>query len=301
MAVKLEWYRIFRAVAEEGSISQAAQNLYISQPAVSQSIAQLEKGLQTRLFTRTPNGVQLTEDGSLLFDYVRSAIGLLETGEDKLVQSRELKRGALTIGASDTVTSAFLLPLLDSFHARYPHIHIQIISGRSYKSLGLLRSGKVDVAFASTPSDRASLNCMTCMQTHLCFVAAKDFPCDFEKTYTMQEIACLPLILLERKASSRLYLDHFFSDEGLELHPEVELGSRGLLVDLARIRFGVAGVTREFVKEELASGALRELKTDFVIPPRSLEMCTLRAVTPNAATERFIAEVKATVMANEGR
>ena len=141
--VKLELYRVFREVAEAGNISLAAENLYLSQSAVSQSVKQLEQQLGTRLFLRSPRGVTLTEDGRLLFEYVRSAMGLLETGEDKLQQSRTLQAGTLVIGASDTVTSHFLLPHLDAFHRRYPNIHIRIISGRSYKVLGLLRAGRV--------------------------------------------------------------------------------------------------------------------------------------------------------------
>ena len=146
MTAKLELYRVFREVAETGNISAAAQNLYISQSAVSQSVKQLEGALQTRLFIRSPRGVTLTDDGQMLFEHVRSAMGLLETGEEKLAQTRALQMGKLVIGASDTVTSQFLLPHLDSFHKKYPNIHIQIISGRSHKVLGLLQSGKVDIA-----------------------------------------------------------------------------------------------------------------------------------------------------------
>ena len=293
MAVKLELYRIFLEVAREGNISRAAQNLYLSQSAVSQAVRQLEDALQTRLFSRSPRGVLLTDDGRMLFDYVRSALGLLETGEDKLAQARALELGALTIGASDTVTSQLLLPFLDAFHRRHPRIEIRIISGRSYKVLGLLRSGKVDVAFASTPQDASALCCVPCMETHVCFVAAADYPCDFERVYTAEEIAAMPLILLERKASSRVYLEQFFEGRGLTLRPALELGARGLLVDLARIRFGVAGATREFVREELSAGTIRELKTDFVIPPRTVDLCTLRDVTPSAAALRFTQEVEA--------
>ena len=199
MTAKLELYRVFREVAETGNISAAAQNLYISQSAVSQSVKQLEGALQTRLFIRSPRGVTLTDDGQMLFEHVRSAMGLLETGEEKLAQTRALQMGKLVIGASDTVTSQFLLPHLDSFHKKYPNIHIQIISGRSHKVLGLLRSGKVDVAFASSPSEDEGLSCVPCFATHSCFVAAADYPCDFERAYSMQELAALPLILLERK------------------------------------------------------------------------------------------------------
>ena len=292
MSVKLELYKVFKEVAEAGNIPAAAQALYISQSAVSQSIKQLEAELQTRLFARNSRGVSLTADGKMLYEYVRSAMGLLETGEEKLSQTRELQMGQLVIGASDTVTSQFLLPYLDAFHRQHPAIHIQIISGRSHKVLGLLQSGKVDVAFASTPNDTGSLDVFPCFATHSVFVAGADYPCDFDHTYSLKEIAAFPLILLERKASSRLYLEKYFLQNGLRLHPEIELGARSLLVDLATIGFGVAGVTEEFVSRELASGKLRKLKTTFEIPPRSVDMCTLHTVPLTAAAQRFTDYVK---------
>ena len=292
MSVKLELYRVFKEVAEVGNITAAAQALYISQSAVSQSIKQLERDLQTRLFARNSRGVTLTAEGQMLYEYVRSAMGLLETGEEKLSQTRELQMGQLTIGASDTVTSQFLLPYLDTFHKRHPAIHIQIVSGRSHKVLGLLRSGKVDIAFASTPADDAGLRIYPCFDTHAIFVAGAEYPCDFRHVYTLEEIAAFPLILLERKASSRLYLERFFLQNGLKLNPEIELGARSLLVDLAAIGFGVAGVTEEFVRKELDSGRLKKLKTSFEIPARSVDMCLLCDLTQSAAAERFTDFVK---------
>ena len=292
MGVKLELYRVFKEVAEAGNITAAAQNLFISQSAVSQSIKQLESDLQTRLFARNSRGVSLTPDGKMLYEYVRSAMGLLETGEEKLSQSRQLQVGHLTIGASDTVTSQFLLPYLDRFHRQYPGVHIQIVSGRSHKVLGLLQSGKVDIAFASTPQDVSSLSTFHCFATHSIFVAAADYDCDFDcsfdHTYSLDEIVQFPLILLERKASSRLHLDKFFLQNGYHLNPEIELGARSLLVDLAAIGFGVAGVTEEFVTNELKSGKLRKLKTDFTVPPRSVDLCVLRDVPQTSAAQRFM-------------
>lgn len=292
MSVKLELYRVFKEVAEVGNITAAAQALYISQSAVSQSIKQLEHDLQTRLFARNSRGVTLTAEGQMLYEYVRSAMGLLETGEEKLSQTRELQMGKLIIGASDTVTSQFLLPYLDSFHKQHPAIHIQIVSGRSHKVLGLLRSGKVDIAFASTPSDTSSLDIYPCFNTHSIFVAGAEYPCDFDHIYSLDEIAAFPLILLERKASSRLYLERYFLQNGLRLNPEIELGARSLLVDLAAIGFGVAGVTEEFVHRDLENGRLKKLNTSFEIPARSVDMCLLNDVPQSAAAERFTAFVK---------
>ena len=232
MSVKLELYRVFKEVAEAGNITAAAQNLFISQSAVSQSVKQLESDLQTRLFARNSRGVSLTPDGKMLYEYVRSAMGLLQ-------------------------------------------------------------SGKVDIAFASTPQDASSLSTFRCFDTHSIFVAAADYDCDFDHVYTLEEIVHFPLILLERKASSRLYLDKFFLQNGHHLNPEIELGARSLLVDLAAIGFGVAGVTEEFVKNELASGKLRKLQTDFTIPPRSVDLCVLRDVPQTTAAQKFMQFVQA--------
>ena len=110
--------------------------------------------------------------------------------------------------------------------------------------------------------------------------------------YTRQEIAAFPLILLERKASSRLFLEDYFLQSGVSLNPEIELSSRSLLVSLSRIGLGVAGVTLEFVQKALAAGEIRLLQTDFEIPARSVDMCTLRDVAPTAAAAAFMEMVR---------
>ncbi len=286
MSVKLELYRVFKEVAETGNISVAAKNLYISQSAVSQSIKQLETALQARLFARSPRGVTLTGEGTMLYQYVRSALGLIATGEDKLSQAQQLLLGTLTI------TSWFLTPFLESFHREHPGIRLKIISGRSAKVLSLLKSGAVDIAFASSPSDTAAISNHPCFATHSAFVAGSSYPCDFDHVYTRQEIAEFPLILLERKASSRLFLEQEFLKSGVTLSPEIELSSRSLLVSLSRIGLGVAGVTLEFVQWALDAGEIRLLKTDFTIPARSVDLCTLRDVAPTAAATAFIEMVR---------
>lgn len=292
MAVKLELYRVFKEVAETGNISAAAKNLYISQSAVSQSIKQLETALQARLFARSPRGVTLTGEGQMLYQYVRNALGMLATGEDKLTQAQQLLLGTLTIGASDTVTAMFLTSFLDTFHRQHPGIRLKIVSGRSAKVLSMLKSGAVDIAFASSPKDNA-VESWPCFTTHAAFVAGKNYDCDFDHVYTREEIAEFPLILLERKASSRVFLEQDFLKNGVTITPEIELSSRSLLVSLAKIGLGVAGVTLEFVQDSLETGEIALLKTDFTIPSRSVDMCTLRDVPPTAAATAFMEMIRA--------
>ncbi len=287
MAVRLELYRVFLEVAKQGNISAAAQNLFISQSAVSQSVKQLEEQLQVRLFSRSTRGVSLTSEGKLLLEYVSHALGLLQSGEEKIAASRQLLTGELIIGASDTVTKTYLLSRLEAFHKDYPDIRIRILNGTTSMVLDYLHAGQVDIAFASEAPDETVYSVRHCVDTHTIFVAAPDY-LEFDKVYTMEEIAALPLILLERKASSRVYLERYFQERGIQIHPEIELGSHNLLISLARIGLGVACVTEEFSLSGLSRGVIVPLKTDFEIPPRAVTMCTLQGVTPTSAANRFM-------------
>ena len=287
MAVRLELYRVFLEVAKQGNISAAAQNLFISQSAVSQSVKQLEEQLQVRLFSRSTRGVSLTSEGKLLLEYVSHALGLLQSGEEKIAASRQLLTGELIIGASDTVTKTYLLSRLEAFHKDYPDISIRILNGTTSMVLDYLHAGQVDIAFASEAPDETVYSVRHCVDTHTIFVAAPDY-LEFDKVYTMEEIAALPLILLERKASSRVYVERYFQEHGVQIHPEIELGSHNLLISLARIGLGVACVTEEFSLSGLSRGVIVPLKTDFEIPPRAVTMCTLQGVTPTSAANRFM-------------
>ena len=287
MAVRLELYRVFLEVAKQGNISAAAQNLFISQSAVSQSVKQLEEQLQVRLFSRSTRGVSLTSEGKLLLEYVSHALGLLQSGEEKIAASRQLLTGELIIGASDTVTKTYLLSRLEAFHRDYPDIRIRILNGTTSMVLDYLHAGQVDIAFASEAPDETVYSVRHCVDTHTIFVAAPDY-LEFDKVYTMEEIAALPLILLERKASSRVYVERYFQEHGVQIHPEIELGSHNLLISLARIGLGVACVTEEFSLSGLSRGVIVPLKTDFEIPPRAVTMCTLQGVTPTSAANRFM-------------
>ena len=274
-------------MAKQGNISAAAQNLFISQSAVSQSVKQLEEQLQVRLFSRSTRGVSLTSEGKLLLEYVSHALGLLQSGEEKIAASRQLLTGELIIGASDTVTKTYLLSRLEAFHKDYPDIRIRILNGTTSMVLDYLHAGQVDIAFASEAPDETVYSVRHCVDTHTIFVAAPDY-LEFDKVYTMEEIAALPLILLERKASSRVYVERYFQEHGVQIHPEIELGSHNLLISLARIGLGVACVTEEFSLSGLSRGVIVPLKTDFEIPPRAVTMCTLQGVTPTSAANRFM-------------
>jgi DNA-binding transcriptional LysR family regulator len=118
--IKLDSYRVFCLVAEHQSFSKAAKALYATQPAISQTIMNMENVLGTRLFTRTSKGVKLTTDGQLLYEYISSAINLIEVGEKKLAEARDLLYGEMKIGVGDTISRYYLLPYLEKFNQNSP-------------------------------------------------------------------------------------------------------------------------------------------------------------------------------------
>ena len=122
MGADLDLYSIFCTVARCGSLSNAAKVLYVSQPAISQSMHRLEFMLGCKLFTRTSRGIALTNEGNMLFSYADKAISLIQAAEDKLNRMRTLQSGCLSVGASDTLCQFFLLPHLKEFHAEYPNV-----------------------------------------------------------------------------------------------------------------------------------------------------------------------------------
>ena len=194
----------------------------------------------------------------------------------------------MIIGASDTVTKTYLVSRLEAFHQNYPAIQIRILNGTSQMVLDYLHAGQVDIAFASEPKDKDAYSIRHCFDTHQIFVAAPNYDCDFDHAHTLEEIAAFPLILLERKASSRAYVEQYFQQHGVSLKPEIELGSHNLLISLARIGLGVACVTEEFSQSGLGRGVILPVRTAFEIPPRSVCMCTLRDVSPTSAANRFM-------------
>lgn len=273
MNFRIEQYRIFNVVAKSESFSKAAESLYMTQSAVSQAIKQLETSIDMILFKRTSKGVELTEAGNILYKYTSSAMELLETGLLKVEALKALDEGELKIGASDTISTHFLLPRLEMFHKLYPNIKIKIINRVTSETIELLKSGKIDIAFGNLPIEDDTLEVVKCMTVHDTFVAGNDFKEYKDKTFSHEDIANLPLILLENKSNSRKYVDKVFLESGLVLTPSIELGAHELLLQLAKINLGVSCVVREFSEEYLKNNFVFELKQKNPIPERAIGYC----------------------------
>ncbi|MEG1547743.1 MAG: LysR family transcriptional regulator [Clostridia bacterium] len=299
MNADLDLYSIFCTVARCGSLSHAARELYVSQPAISQSMHRLEYMLGCTLFTRTSRGITLTSEGRMLYSYANKAIGLIVAAEDKLNRMRTLQSGGLMIGASDTLCQYFLLPYLDAFHACYPEIQLQVTNRTTPETVELLKTGKVDIALVNLPVEDDSLSVRDVQLVHDVFVASERFSHLKGHPVTLADLTHEPLVLLERASNSRKYIDDFASVCGLTLHPAIELGAHSLLIQFAKIGLGIACVTREFAAETLMSGELFEIELSNPMPSRGIGLISLEGVPLSAAADRFINIVMANMNKTE--
>jgi DNA-binding transcriptional LysR family regulator len=292
--IKLDLYRVFCEVAESRSFSKAASKLYMTQPAVSQSIMQLEKELQIRLFTRTPKGVILTNEGRILFGYIKSAINLIENGEGKIREVINLMSGEMKIGVGDTISRCFLLPYIEKFHKKHSNIRLKVFNGTTIELCAMLKSGEIDIAVCNLPIEDTSMEIIKCLDIHDIFVCGDGYKDELRRPLTFEELAQLPLILLENKSNSRRYVEKHILSKGIRIKPEIELGSHDLLLEFAKIGLGISCVIKEFSEEYLNKGILHEVRLVEEVPGRSVGICFLKSITLSPATEKFIELLLAT-------
>lgn len=264
MDISLDWYRAFLAAAECGSITRAAEELYVSQPALSQTIRQLEAALHCALFRRTPKGVILTAEGRALLPFAREGIARLKRGEGRVRALTSLEDGEITVGASDMTLEFFLLPRLEEFHRLHPGVRVTITNGPTPETLRRLDVGSIDFGVVSEPADFPGA--IPLREIEDIFVARPDDAA--AEPLSPAALAARPLVLLEKDTSTRRYVDAYFAENGLRPVPAFELATSSLIVQFARRGLGVGCVVRDFAEAALREGAVQEVRVNPPIPPR---------------------------------
>ena len=271
----LEQYRVFYTVAKCGSLTEAAKELSITQPAVSQSIKLLEDSVKTKLFQRNAKGVKLTKEGEILFSYIEKGYEQFVLGESALKQMLNLESGEIKIGANDLILQFYLLPYLEKFHESYPNIKISVTNVSSPQTLQNLQDGKIDFGIVTTPFEiSADMVSIPVKEIEDVFVAGRQYRAYANRVLDLKELNELPLICLERNTSSRRYMEEFLQENEVTLNPEFELATSEMIVQFALRNLGVGYVVRQFAEELLAEGRLLELEFEKRIPKR--QICIVR-------------------------
>lgn len=288
--VNLELYRVFYAVAKCGSLTKAAAELYISQPAVSQAVKQLENQLGGKLFNRTHRGMELTDPGGKqMFEAVEQALKLFNQAETRYAELKNTATGVLRICASDTVATHFLIDFIQLYHERYPDVKIVIQNGTSAETIELIKTRKGDIGFVNLPVDDHEVNLTDkVMQLHDIFVASEQFSELTEDVVPLSRLQDYPLLMLELSTATRQAIVGYAHSLGIHLHPEIELASLELMAELAKKGIGIACIPREFVRHELDAGTLQEIRTNPALPVRGIGLVLPKDETPSFAVREFL-------------
>lgn len=294
MIDNLALYRYFYETAMAGSISAAAKKLYVTQPAVSSMIGNLEKELNTTLFFRTSRGITLTPEGAMLFDYVKNAFAFLEAGEDKLRDISNLSGGVLRIGASDMTLRFFLLDHIQSFHDSFPGVHLTVTNAPTPQTLAALKGGSLDLGVVSGPLfDDDAFERVEVRQIEDVFVATPG-TVTAKNPLTYEQLGSYPLIMLEKDTSTRRYVDHHIKehcDPARLPVPAIELATSDLVLEFAKRGIGIGSVVKDFAKEALDNRTLVQITLKSPPPPRSFYLVYLKNIALSSAARHFIEAV----------
>lgn len=280
MKTNLELYKTFYYVAKNQNITQAANELMISQPAVSKSIKVLERDLDTILFNRNKDGVTLTNAGELLFNKIKKAMELIISGEEDITSLNNMEYGTINIGAGNTIMQRYLMPYIKEFHELYPNINVIVHTIVTPELIKRAQIGLVDIVFTHLPNDVPNgFNTIKLKKLHDILVVNKNSKYK-NQIINKKDLNNLPLILLPFDASNRKNFNKFCISNNIVINPLMEIGNDLIIEDCALNGLGVGLVVKEYVQNNLDNNKLFELNTSFKLPEKDL-VCLIESTRMN--------------------
>ena len=245
--VSLDLLRVFERVVRTGSMTAAARTLFITQPAVSHAVSQLEQLLDCRLFERASRRLFLTDEGRAVYEAASRAREAIAQGERALQEVRARKTGLLRIGCSFLILQTCLTPLLAAFHKKHPDVRLQVeIENRMQPMLELVRGRKVDLLFLATPEPGAvapDLDSETLGRFQYAFFASRaHYPQLDRRRLSLEEINAHPIVILRPGNNTRDYLDRLFADAGLKLNAQWETKTMALTEEFTKAGLGIGAM-----------------------------------------------------------
>lgn len=294
MNINFEHYKVFYYVAKNKSITHAAEALYISQPAVSKSIKQLEKEVGCDLFYRNQRGMRLTPEGEALYKHVSKGFEQFTMGEKKIRDMMNLNGGVIRLCTSEVIARFTLLPYLEHFHSRYPEIRIMMKNGSTPETLSALKEEAIDIGIVSSPVNiRGDVQIIPIHDVQDIFIAGNQFRDSLEgSVISLEEMTKYPLICTDRNTTSRHFIEGFFVKKGLTIDPAFELGSMEMVLPYTEHNLGIGIVISRYAEKMIEQKRIFEVKTDQKIPKRSTCLITRKKGYLSKAAEAFLELVR---------
>jgi len=251
--------QVFHAVAKHLSFTRAADALFMTQPAVTFQIKQLEEQFNTRLFERRHGSISLTPAGELVLSYTEKILALSDEMETRVGEMTGEMRGPLLVGASTTIAEFMLPRVLGEFNARYPQVRARLIVANSESIESRVAEHALDVGLIEAPAKLPGLTSQICCEDELVAICAPDYPLAGMKSVTPKVLAEHEFISREPGSGTREITNTYFRSHKITpetLKTQMELGSPQALKGVVATGLGFAIVSRVVVEKELQLGTL---------------------------------------------
>ena len=293
----LDQLRILKAIASEGSFKRAADSLYVSQPAVSLQVQNLERQLDVPLFDRGGRRAQLTEAGHLLLSYGEKILSLCQETCRALEDLQNLQGGTLIVGASQT-TGTYLLPrMIGMFREKYPNVAVQLIVHSTRRTAWSVANGQIDLAIVGgeIPSElQEALEIVPYAEDELALILPVSHPLAKTDAIAKEDLYKLQFISLDAQSTIRKVIDQVLGRCGIDtrrLKIEMELNSIEAIKNAVQSGLGAAFVSVSAIEKELQMKVLHKSHVDQVVVTRILSLIYNPNRYRSKAAEAFSNEI----------
>ena len=250
--VNLNLYKVFYDVCKYGSFSKTAEFTYTTQSAISKSIKKLEEDLETQLFYRNSNGIELTDKGRELFYYIEQAYANLLTAERNLLETENLERGTLNIGLPSHIASFFFFDKIIDFHNKYPNIEISLTSGSTGQLLELIDKHEIDLIIDTAPvtTSNMDLEVIDLLTVNYAFVCNKENYDKYKNIKSVKDLEDVPLVLPTKGTTNRKKLDQLFIKNNVKPKKIINIHTSEVILNAVNHNLGIGYLISDIVKDD---------------------------------------------------
>ncbi len=288
MALNLHHLRVFSAVAEHRGFSRAAAGLHISQPAVSKAVRLLEREAGVPLIERAGRASRLTAAGERLAARARELFGVEAVAEEELRALRGLEAGSLRVGASTTIATYLLPPILARFHDAHPAIALRVTSANTRAITRALLERRLDVALVEGPVEHPRIARRRWQSDELVVIAPPGHRLASRRGVAVGELAAQRFVVREPGSGTREVAERALSRHGVHPAIALQLGSTEAVKQAVAAGLGLAIVSRYAAEDQLALGRIARVKLRGVALNRALTELRLEGRTPSAPAAAFV-------------
>jgi len=299
--VTLDQLRIFVAVAERQHVTHAAEALNLAQSAASHAIASLEDRHQTKLFNRIGRHIELTDAGQAFLKEARAVLATVEAAELALIEFSNLKRGVLSVQASQTIANYWLPRHLAAFRSAYPQIEIRARIGNTAQVATAVENRETELGFVEGAIHSEQLTSTTVARDQIIVVAAPDHQLVKRKPITPTDLMAVEWVLREPGSGTRSVFEDALAEFGLKaaLRVVLELPSNEAVRSAAEAGLGAAVISASIAAPSLEAGLLQQI--DFRLPEREFHVLTHRERHASRAAQAFLEMLNAAPGAKRGK